>query len=335
MREDERPTLLFIDDEKRVLTSMRAMFRRHYNVLLANSASEALELLAGEAVHVVVSDQRMPGMTGVEVLREFKERAPDVMRILLTGYADLEAVEASINESEVFRYLCKPCAPDELKSVVGMAVDAALQTGCRFTAAAGAASAAPAPAVSEAPASGAETALDAAEAAPPSRGAVVELLVLSRDPDLVETVRAATAGTQLTHVSRSIPEAVDLLDSKPIGVVVTDAATSEEEVTALTNELKRHVPELVTVVASNRSDAQMLIGLINYGQIFRFLLKPLSPGQARLSIESAIRKHQELLLDPERVLRHQVDDRGAAGKIYDSLVGQLRKLRLRLKHAGV
>ena len=69
------------------------------------------------AIDVIVSDQRMPSMTGVDVLREVKRRAPRAMRILLTGYADLTAIEASINEGEVFRYLTKPCPADVLREV--------------------------------------------------------------------------------------------------------------------------------------------------------------------------------------------------------------------------
>src|SRR5262245_62882510 len=91
----QKHTILFIDDEQRVLTSMRAMFRREYEVLLANSGTEALDLLRDHTVDVIVSDQRMPGMTGVEVLKAVKRLAPNAMRILLTGYADLKAIEAS------------------------------------------------------------------------------------------------------------------------------------------------------------------------------------------------------------------------------------------------
>ncbi len=109
----------------RVLTSMRAMFRRDYEVLLANSGQEAIDLLRDHTVDVIVSDQRMPGMTGVEVLKAVKLLAPNAMRILLTGYADLKAIEASINEGEVFRYLTKPCPSEELKEAIGLAADIA------------------------------------------------------------------------------------------------------------------------------------------------------------------------------------------------------------------
>src|SRR5512139_284956 len=121
----KRGTVLFVDDERRVLTSMRAMFRRDYEVLLANSGQEAIDLLRDHTVDVIVSDQRMPGMTGVEVLKAVKRLAPNAMRILLTGYADLKAIEASINEGEVFRYLTKPCPSEELKEAIGLAADIA------------------------------------------------------------------------------------------------------------------------------------------------------------------------------------------------------------------
>ncbi|MDZ7824784.1 MAG: response regulator [Gammaproteobacteria bacterium] len=101
--------ILFVDDEQRVLAAMRAMFRRDYEVHIANSGAEALEILREHAIDVVVSDQRMPEMTGVEVLKEARQIAPSAMRILLTGYADLAAIEDAINDSEVFRYLMKPC----------------------------------------------------------------------------------------------------------------------------------------------------------------------------------------------------------------------------------
>ena len=121
---DVKPIVLFVDDEPRVLTSMRAMFRRTYQVRTAPGAQEALAIMAAEPVEVVISDQRMPGMTGVEFLALLKVQYPNCMRILLTGYADLEAVESSINDGEVFRYLVKPCPPTELKRVVKLAVAA-------------------------------------------------------------------------------------------------------------------------------------------------------------------------------------------------------------------
>ncbi|HET6473686.1 MAG TPA: hypothetical protein VFG38_17725, partial [Pseudomonadales bacterium] len=110
--------------------------------------------------------------------------------------------------------------------------------------------------------------------------------------------------------------------------MLTDTAVDETQIATLTTTLKRHVPELVTIVASTRSDAQLLIDLINYGQIFRFLLKPLHGGQCRLSIESAVQKHRELTADPSTRRRHSV---AAREDTIDGVIGavftRIRRLR--------
>ena len=364
-----KPALLFVDDERRVLTSMRAMFRREYDVLLANSGYEALEILEKrDDIHVVVSDQRMPGMTGVELLATVKGDYPSSMRILLTGYADLDAVEASINESEVFRYLMKPCPTDELKDAVALAVQAArvsemagvdelaavpddelekiemvdvleesvqdamddaliyqveeitnaaevpelLETEFAETAlsevfesAEGASKE-----IEPAPFVATETAEDiddsAENTAVQQETVDPEVLVLTQDADLLEGVNLAIGPQYAVREADSIDVALRRLSEHPIGVLITDLAVNESEIDELTRVLKHEVPELVTIIASERSDAALLIGLINHGQIFRFLLKPLQVAQTRIWLNSAMTKYAELCTDNNKVLRHRV-----------------------------
>ena len=102
------PTILFVDDEERILRSLRMLFRGKADVLFTTRGREAIDWVRSRTVHVIVSDQRMPGMTGVEVLREVAVHSPRTMRILLTGYADIDAVTASVNEGEIFRFIEKP-----------------------------------------------------------------------------------------------------------------------------------------------------------------------------------------------------------------------------------
>ena len=116
--------ILFVDDEKRVLNAMRGLFRRDYELFLANSGSDAMSIIDDNDIDVIVADQRMPGMTGIEVLAQIKKRSPRTVRILLTGYADPAAIQGSINEGEVFRFLSKPCPPSMLRETLGLAVDA-------------------------------------------------------------------------------------------------------------------------------------------------------------------------------------------------------------------
>ena len=118
------PTLLVVDDEPEVLRSVHDLLRIDYRVLTCESGAAALEILrSGEHVHVIMSDQRMPGMTGVEVLRQAKAIRPEATRLLFTAYADIRTVIDAINQGHVFRYLAKPWEPDELEAVVRQAVE--------------------------------------------------------------------------------------------------------------------------------------------------------------------------------------------------------------------
>src|SRR5512142_1927963 len=116
-----KPTLLLIDDEERILRSLRMLFFTGYEVHMTTDPQEALRILREKQVHVIVSDQRMPEMQGSELLRQAREVSPATMRILLTGYSDIEASIASVNEGEVFRYLMKPWSAEEVKQVVAEA----------------------------------------------------------------------------------------------------------------------------------------------------------------------------------------------------------------------
>ncbi|MGZ3235959.1 MAG: response regulator [Burkholderiaceae bacterium] len=102
-------TLLLVDDEVNILSSLKRLLRRDgYNILQANSGQEGLALLADNPVDVIVSDQRMPGMTGVEFLREVKKLYPDTVRIVLSGYTELQSVTDAINEGAIYKFLTKP-----------------------------------------------------------------------------------------------------------------------------------------------------------------------------------------------------------------------------------
>jgi response regulator RpfG family c-di-GMP phosphodiesterase len=106
-------TILFVDDDIRVVSALQRRLYKSYQVEIAGSAAEALEAIAGTPYAVVVSDQQMPGMNGIEFLGRVKEVSPETVRILLTGQADLGTAIAAVNEGSVFRFLTKPC-PDEL-----------------------------------------------------------------------------------------------------------------------------------------------------------------------------------------------------------------------------
>ena len=123
MTSTTRPTLMVVDDEPEVLRSLQDLFRRDFRVLTFERGTEALEKLREVDPPVILSDQRMPEITGVEFLRRAKAARPDAVRLLMTGYADIKAVIDAINEGNVFRYLTKPSEPDELIAVVRQALE--------------------------------------------------------------------------------------------------------------------------------------------------------------------------------------------------------------------
>jgi len=111
--------LLCVDDEAKILSSLNRLLRKDgYKILTANHGFEGLELLKENAVEVVVSDYRMPEMTGTEFLQKVKELYPNTVRVILSGYADAGVIVESINRGEVFRFLQKPWDDEELKSAI-------------------------------------------------------------------------------------------------------------------------------------------------------------------------------------------------------------------------
>jgi signal transduction histidine kinase len=116
-----RGNLLVIDDEEEILKALRRQFRRDYDVYTASSASEAYQIMIEHPIQVIISDQRMPGTTGSEFFSRVKEDFPDAMRLLLTGYADIQGVISAINEGNIFRYITKPWDPHELAGIVSEA----------------------------------------------------------------------------------------------------------------------------------------------------------------------------------------------------------------------
>lgn len=115
--------LLYVDDEQQNLISFKATYRRDYNIYTANSGKEAIEVMAQNPIHLIITDQRMPEMTGVQFLEEILPIYPKTIRMILTGYSDVEAIIKAINKGNVFRYITKPWDERELK----MTIDNAFQ----------------------------------------------------------------------------------------------------------------------------------------------------------------------------------------------------------------
>ncbi len=356
-QEGARPRLLFVDDEQRVLNSMRIMFRRQFDLFLASHGAEALDIVRDKDIDVIVADHRMPKMTGVEVLSKVRTLSPRTVRILLTGYADLDAVEGSINESEVFRFLTKPCAPQQLRETIELAAKLAREAppppAAPETLTAGDTPGdtieiiLQADTVTEVSAQGAvdrtgstaaieqpkfvhtpEVSTTSAPLARPKLATGLGIVVFSMDNEVIDVVQKAVRGRLPVYTAGNIVQVVKYLTEQRPGVLVTDVSEDKATIQSMTSRLKEHLPQLVTIAVSQHRDVLDMVWLINHGQIFRFLRKPLSAGRTAISLQAALQHHRLLLKNPELVKRHEVDATTTSDSgVMEGVLAKLKGLR--------
>lgn len=288
-----KPKLLLVDDEERILRSLAMLFRAHYDLRTTTDAHEALRIVEQEQIHVIVSDQKMPIMRGADLLRQVKEKSPHTMRLLLTGYSELDAVVDSVNEGEIFRFLNKPWDAQELRTTVAQAMEIAQAS---FAAPPQMASAMPESAPSIAP-SAAQLMTMTGSFVSPMSGEMI--LVVDDDPEVARVIQEVAGPNQPVRWARSIDEAFTLIAQDNIGVVVAEIEVGGERFTGALKALKRQHPEVVSMVITPFNDAGLLIGLINEGQIFRLIPKPIRKGPLAMNLASALKQHRMLKAAPK------------------------------------
>ncbi len=296
-----RPVVLLVDDEERILRSLGLLLRGRYDVLATTDGAQALAWVAQRPVHVVVSDQRMPGMTGVDVLRGVRARSPATMRLLLTGYADLAAVEDSVNEGEIFRFLEKPWDAPQLLAAVEQAAQIALAEFAE--------TAPPAPVASPAAAPG------------------LRALVLDEDRATAALVRCLLPPRCEVVAVTDVEMALALLAERPFALLLAELRHSRDDVIGALKWLKREAPQTLAIACSSLRDGRLLIDLINQGQIFRFLPKPLSRELLRRALLAACERHAELLQAPQRLRRLAVEAPRQDGSLPTRLLDYFRRIR--------
>lgn len=302
LSDGDKPKIAFIDDEKRILRSMKLLFRKSHDVFITTDPNEYMDYIKNNHVHVAVSDQRMPERVGVDILREVKDISPSTMRILLTGYADLNAIIGSINEGEIYRYLTKPCKSEELQTIVGRATNIAL-------------------------------AYQDDDASPQREESLKKqtLLVIDENVETLDKIRTQFSNSyQILHAT-TLEDAYDYLANNDIGVCLTDINIGGENIAPIIFTLKQDAPNLVVLVQTQFQDAHLLINLINKGQVYRCLPKPMRASLLEVSINRAFRHHNKLKSNPILTQRHEVErdpnsdkDINISSKVR-GFIGKLRK----------
>ncbi|MDH5535079.1 MAG: protein kinase [Betaproteobacteria bacterium] len=283
--------ILFVDDEERILNALRSLFRHDYRVLTATNGPEALELANKFKPHVIVSDQRMPNMLGVDLLREVRQIIPHSVRILLTGYSDLAAIVGSINDGEVFRFISKPWDNQEIRKTMAEAAAIALEL--------------------------AETA-----ASPPILPEQLStgILVVDRGQEIFRAAKELFGKTCPVCHAADLEQAFNVLNGQEIAVILANIESGGGEVLTAFKLLKNQHPAILTIVLTAASDSQLVIELINQAQIFRFLNKPVNLTLLKQHVQAALTRYQAFKKTPQLTHQHKV----ASSPVDETRAGSLR-----------
>jgi serine/threonine-protein kinase len=302
--------ILLIDDEARILRALKALFR-DYETFQTTNPLEAVALAKQHDVDVVICDQRMPEKVGVDVLRDIKEAHPRALRVLLTGYSDLKAVISSVNEGEVYRFVHKPWDNTELRELVSEAAITARE--------------APVIPRDQLP----QNEHDRARTN-------VGVLVIEPESTVQQRLREILQPYYKVNFANNAERALQIMEQQETGVVISETAAGRSDLTGFLKALKLHHPHIATVVLTERANAQTVIELINEGQVYRMLLKPVRMGTCRLSVDSAIGRYWQLKQNPQAARRFTASPpresnlQSTLNKLPAALLNRIRSLPGRL-----
>ncbi len=306
-RSVKKARLLVVDDEERILSALKSIFRARYHVFATTDGNKALEFMKKYQMHVVISDQRMPIMPGVELLRQAREISPSSVRILLTGYSDLASIVGSINDGEVYRFISKPWNNLELQQTVAEAVTIALE-------------------------------LADTKAAPVTLPQTMSagVLVIDNDQEIFRFAKELIGSRCPVCYASDMDSAISAMQAQEIAVVVADVEAGRQDTTGMLKLLKLVNPQILTIVLTNAADAELVIQLINEAQIFRFLNKPVNVKLLRQHIEAALVRYLAFEKTPQLLKQHRVQESREArnSAVGQKLLAGLKALRGRWFGAG-
>ena len=286
----KKACILAVDDEERILAALKSLFRMRYHVFTTTNGNQALDFMKRHKINVVISDQRMPIMTGVDLLRQAREISPATVRILLTGYSDLASIVGSINDGEVYRFISKPWNNQELQQTIAEAVTISME-------------------LASAPASfsGLPQKIKAG------------ILVVDKDEEIYRVTKGLIDTLCPVHYAPNLEAAIAVMQEHEIAVVIADVGTGNADVTAMIKLLKQDYPQILTIVLTAASDSDMVIELINQAQIFRFLNKPVKVKILKSHLQAALSQYIVLQNSPQLLKQYQVQE---SEQVRNSSVGK-------------
>ncbi|MBI2771117.1 MAG: response regulator [Burkholderiales bacterium] len=309
----KKPSLLFVDDEPRILSALRSVFRAGYDVVTTTDAHEAIAILGTRHFDVIVSDQRMPIMNGVQFLRVASEVSPTSVRILLTGYSDTDAIVGAINEVEVHRFMKKPWDNDTIRQTVAEAVEiaVALRQGLGDPAA-------PAVLPLEVVATGGLSLRES-------------LIVVDDNRKVFGLIEAEFSAAFDVFYAPSIVECLSLMEIRRCSVLLCALDVESETDRVFLMRLKAIHPRIIVITLCSSTDSERLIELINKARIYRFVKKPTTFQVIRHYLESAIDLARRQKANPVLLMRQAAEPLPEGAVPVDAAVlhgvSALRRLR--------
>jgi DNA-binding NtrC family response regulator len=262
-----KPRLLFVDDEERIVRVLEALFRSEFDVVTTTHPIEALELTKTNNFQVIVSDQRMPDMLGVDLLSRVKMLSPNSVRILLTGYSDLTAIVGSINEGEIFRFVNKPWDTSAFRQIVREAAEISRDSES---------------------ASLSQSLSSSMPLAPADKETLQgEILVLDDQNSTFREIGELAMDSFAVHFARNLDSAIQIFSQKPISIVIADISLAGQSTMSFLKAVKEIFPQVMTIALTEISDARQSIRMINQARVFRVAFKPINSKLLRRHIDSA------------------------------------------------
>lgn len=259
--------ILLVDDEPLILSSMRDLLEVDYAVHTAESGQKALEILSKFPIKVIISDERMPMMRGHQLLKRAKQVSPNTIRILLTGYADLESVMNSVNAGEIFRYLNKPCRNDVLLNVVRLSVqiyDRLLSLKPTATAAA-----------------------SKNEVKPDLSTPKYDALFVGFTPDEIARLQLRLSKHFTIRTAATVVEALKLIGDVPPAVIVSELKLDDYEGIDFLQAVIRENPQLIIIVLTDTVDVGLITKAVNELNVFRYLPKSATQDEIERALMDA------------------------------------------------
>ncbi len=285
---DDKLNLLFVDDEQQILTSLKTLFETDYNVFTAINGPNALEIIANNTIDIIVSDQRMPEMQGIDLLKCVKDLSPETTRILMTGSADMNLAVISLNHGEIFSFIEKPWNNAQFKQKLAKAAEHSLKPEIKK----------------------------------------VNLLLIDKSIDICAKIHRLYGQKYTVYCGNNMDEALLLLKEYEIAVLITEYVPKEEEMDDFIQLLKHTNPSLVTIVLSAQADPRLLVRFINEGKIFRYLPKPVEDKLLEININAALKRYAELKPDPSLLESLQQIEKTDEKKSSSIIVRLMKKLGL-------